>query len=234
LQDSGNIQEFHDTFWRLSANIYLECCGTLEAALLDEPDQLAVIGGLQNGCRDAWARLYDGYSVDLWRYVARLLGGDAASVADVVQETFIEAAQSARKFDSARGTIWSWLTGIAHHRASAHWRRVQSIKALHDRVKSDLMRRIDAMGDSRASSDALEQSELAESVRATLAELPSDYSALLLAKYLDNRELADLSREWSSSNEAMKSKLARARREFRARFSQPDDSAGSITSEKRK
>jgi RNA polymerase sigma factor (sigma-70 family) len=202
--------------------------------LLDEPDQFAVIRGLQNGCRDAWARLYDGYSVDVWRYVARLLAPDAASVADVVQETFIEAARSARKFDSARGTLWSWLAGIAHHRASAHWRRVRSIKALHDRVKNDLGNRSDATTDSLASSHRLQQSELAETVRATLAELPGEYSALLLAKYSDNRELADLSREWSSSIEAIKSKLARARREFRARFGQPDASAGSITTEKKK
>jgi len=201
--------------------------------LLDEPDQIAVIRGLQDGCRDAWARLYDGYSVDVWRYVARLLGGDAASVADVVQETFIEAAQSARKFDSARGTLWSWLAGIAHHRASAHWRRVRGIKALGDRVKSELGNRVEAKTDGLAS-HALEQREVVESVRATLAELPSDYCALLLAKYSDNRELADLSREWSSSIEAIKSKLARARREFRARFGQPATGAESMAGEKKK
>ena len=202
--------------------------------MLDESDQLAVIRGLQDGCRDAWARLYDGYSVDVWRYVARLLGPDAASVADVVQETFIEAAQSARKFDPARGRLWSWLVGIAHHRASAHWRRVHGVKALHDRLKSDLGSRTEAATDNVASSQRLQQVELAESVRATLAELSSDYSALLLAKYSDNRELADLSREWSSSTEAIKSKLARARREFRAKFGQPAASATSIASEKKK
>ena len=189
--------------------------------MLDDPDQLAVIRGLQNGCRDAWARLYDGYSVDVWRYVARLIGGDAAGVADVVQETFIEAAQSARKFDLARGTLWSWLAGIAHHRASAHWRRLQGVTSLHDRVKRDLSNRTDTASDGRPSSDALQQREVVESVRETLAELPSEYSALLLGKYSDNRDLADLSREWSSSIEAIKSKLARARREFRARFDKP-------------
>src|SRR5262249_33941326 len=156
----------------------------------------------QEGCRDAWARLYDGYSVDVWRYVARLLGPDAASVADVVQETVIEAAGSARKFDSARGALWSWLAGIAHHRSSAHWRRVQGTKSLHDRLKSDPAGRSAAASDSRPSSAALQQREVVESVRAALAELPGDYSALLMAKYSDNRELADLSREWSSSIEA--------------------------------
>jgi RNA polymerase sigma-70 factor (ECF subfamily) len=201
--------------------------------LLDEPDQIAVIRGLQEGRRDAWAKLYDGYSVDVWRYVARLLDGDAASVADVVQETFIEAAQSARKFDSARGALWSWLAGIAHHRVSAHWRRVHGIKALGERVKSELDSRSELKTDSRAASQVLEQREVVESVRATLAELPSEYCALLLAKYADNRELADLSREWSSSIEAIKSKLARARREFRARFGQATG-AGSMADEKKK
>ena len=50
-----------------------------DAPLLDANDQLAVIRGLREGSRDAWARLYDNYSVDIWRYVARLLGPDAAS-----------------------------------------------------------------------------------------------------------------------------------------------------------
>jgi len=188
--------------------------------LLDEPDQLTVILGLQEGCRDAWARLYDGYSVDVWRYVARLVGNDAA-VWDVVQETLIEAAQSARKFDPARGTLWSWLAGIAHHQVAAHWRRAQGVRALHDRVMSDRADRALATGDNRPASHASETRELVESVRKALAELPAEHAALLVAKYSEDRSLADLSRDWGSSIEATKSKLARARREFKAKFGQP-------------
>ena len=58
----------------------------------------------------------------------------------------------------------------------------------------------------------------AELVRATLADLPADYAALLTEKYLDDRELAELSVRTGTSVEAVKSKLARARREFRAKF----------------
>jgi RNA polymerase sigma-70 factor (ECF subfamily) len=62
------------------------------------------------------------------------------------------------------------------------------------------------------------EADLADFVRAVLAELSADYAALLTAKYLDDRTLADLAGEFGGSVEATKSKLARARREFRAKF----------------
>src|SRR5204863_9659214 len=91
---------------------------TRDAPLLDEHEQLAVIRGLREGSSEAWTRLYESYSVDVWRYVARLLGANAAEIGDVVQEVFREAARSARQFEPGRGTLWSWFIGIAHHRAS--------------------------------------------------------------------------------------------------------------------
>jgi RNA polymerase sigma-70 factor (ECF subfamily) len=189
--------------------------------LLDEQEQLAVAGGLRSGCRESWARLYDAYSVDVWRYVARLVGSDAAAVADVVQETFIEAARSASSFDSARGTLWSWLVGIAHHRVAAHWRQAARMAKLRKLVelRAEVIRHwLDGAEPTGEPWRGQELTELAAVVRATLAELPADYAALLTAKYLDERELADLSTQAGSSIDAVKSKLARARREFRLRF----------------
>ena len=63
-----------------------------------------------------------------------------------------------------------------------------------------------------------QRQELAELVRGVLAELPADYATLLTAKYLDERSLAQISEQWGGSTDAVKSKLARARREFRAKF----------------
>jgi RNA polymerase sigma-70 factor, ECF subfamily len=186
--------------------------------LLDEPQQRAVASGLRSGCRDSWAKLYDAYSVDVWRYVARLIGSDTAAVADVVQETFIEAARSAASFDESRGALSSWLVGIAHHRVAAHWRqaaRVARFQKLVEQRGDAVLHWLDA---AEPVGQPLEREELAELVRATLADLPADYAALLTEKYLDDRELAELSVRTGTSVEAVKSKLARARREFRAKF----------------
>jgi RNA polymerase sigma-70 factor, ECF subfamily len=190
--------------------------------LLDEPEQLAVAAGLREGRREAWARLYDAYSLDVWRYVARLMGSDSAAVADAVQETFLEAARSAARFDPARGTLWTWLTGIAHHRAAAHWRQTERIANLRKLVESraaEIRHLLDA-AESNVDSplETWQHNELAELVRSALADLPADYAALLTAKYLDDRSLAELSAQSGGSIEAVKSKLARARREFRAKF----------------
>ena len=183
--------------------------------MLDEHNQSAVICGLQHGNREAWAALYDGYSADVWRYVARLVGPEGTDVADVVQETFLAAARSARQFDASRGSLWSWLTGIAHHNVSLYWRQINKtarLQKLAEAHAGELHRWLDG---SEADDLPWEQSELAELVRGVLAELPSDYAALLTAKYLDELSLDELSRQWGQSVEALKSKLARARREFR-------------------
>lgn len=186
--------------------------------MLDVTDQQTVIHGLRLGDRHAWSALYDGYSADIWRYVARLVGPETASVADIVQETFLAAARSARQFDPQRGTVWAWLSGIAHHQAALYWRQIkktQRLKELAESHSDDLRRWLD---DSEAADEPWQRRELAETVRGVLADLPVEYSTLLTAKYLDDRTLEDLSSQLGGSVDAIKSKLARARREFRLRI----------------
>jgi RNA polymerase sigma-70 factor (ECF subfamily) len=186
--------------------------------LLDEPEQLAVIRGLQSGDRDAWCRLYDGYSVDIWRYVARLLGTAEAAAADVVQETFLAAARSAKAFDPERGTLWTWLCGIAHHGIAAHWRdakRSARAKLLAEQRSAELEH---CFATSDSAEALAERAELAEVVRMLLAGMSADYAALLAAKYLDDRTLVQLVEQFGGTVESVKSKLARARREFREAF----------------
>jgi RNA polymerase sigma-70 factor (ECF subfamily) len=186
--------------------------------VLDEPAQQVVIHGLRLGDRDAWSALYDGYSVDLWRYVARLVGAETTSVADIVQETFLAAARSARQFDPERGSLWAWLTGIAHHQSSLYWRQVHKLQRLKElvEIRGDELRRWIEGGE--AADEPWQRQELADAVRGVLADLPPDYAALLTAKYLDDRSLEELSSESGGSVDAIKSKLARARREFRSRM----------------
>ncbi|MGH7202654.1 MAG: RNA polymerase sigma factor, partial [Planctomycetaceae bacterium] len=90
---------------------------------MDPERQRAVAQGLRDGDPDAWAALYDAYYESVCRCAARLLGGGAQDVADVVQETFLAAARSARQFDPARGSLWNWLYGIARKQTALHYRR---------------------------------------------------------------------------------------------------------------
>jgi len=186
--------------------------------LLDESDQIAVIRGLRDGNREAWTALYDRYCADVWRYVGRLMGNRATDVADVVQETFLAAARTARQFDSSRGTLWSWLAGIAHHQVSAFWRRAERTAKFRVFADADSLELWQWLDGGRSPESVCEQRELVDLVRVILAQLSPDHTALLIAKYADEETLEELARRFGSSVEAIKSKLARARREFRATF----------------
>jgi RNA polymerase sigma-70 factor (ECF subfamily) len=191
---------------------------SFETALLSPSEQRAVTRGLRGGDRNAWAALYDSYSEEVWRYAARLVGADEAAVADVVQETFLAAARSAGAFDENRGSLWGWLTGIVHHQAAAYWRaanRAHRVRALAESGAAEIRRLLD---ESEPLDIAWERRELGDLVRLVLTELTTEYAALLSGKYLDERTLEDLADAWGCSVEAIKSKLARARREFRAKF----------------
>jgi len=182
-----------------------------------------IISGLNRGQQDAWTTLYDLYSGGVWRYVARLVGADANAVADIVQETMLAAAQSARNFDEAKGTLRQWLIGIAHNRVSNYWRDAVRIKRLQKSLAA-LEQDGTASGLSLLSESTdspalpIEQQETADIVRATLAKLPVDYAALLTAKYIDELSVVEIQDQTGGTSDAVRSKMVRARQEFRETF----------------
>jgi RNA polymerase sigma-70 factor (ECF subfamily) len=189
---------------------------------MDELQTRDVIHGLREGKPEAWHALYDAFAERIWRSVARLLAPNSADVADVVQETMMAAASSARTFDESSGSLWAWLWGIARLQVALHFRRQER----HDRLKragewlaasnGRLIRWLEGIDPTPA--NLLESAELALLVRTTLTELPSDYESLLTAKYLDGDSIEQIANRERCTETAVRSKLARAREAFRKAF----------------
>jgi RNA polymerase sigma-70 factor, ECF subfamily len=190
--------------------------------MLDEQQERLIAQGLRDGRKDAWQALYDAYAERVWRTVARLLGPHPADVADVVQETMLAAARSARTFDPARGSPWHWLSGIAHNHAVLHLRKQERQQRLMKAVawlaasNGKLQGWLSSQQDQPL--DTLASAELATLVRAALATLPQDYAQLLTARYLDGETVSTIAQRERSSEAAVRSKLARARQAFREAF----------------
>ncbi len=189
---------------------------------MDKNTERDIARGLQQGDRQAWLQLYEAYAEPVLRNISRLVGGDAATVGDIVQETFLAAARSARNFRPDRGTLWVWLWTIARRQVALYYRkqkpnivlsRAQQWWTSLDGEKFDW---IDTKADMPP--DILESQELAALVRCTLSELPGDYQALLLAKYVDNQPAGQIAGQMDCSEMAVRSKLARARKAFRKAF----------------
>ncbi len=183
---------------------------------MDQTQQRVIAQGLRAGQPQAWRDLYDAFAERVWRDVARLLGPNSADVGDVVQETFLAAARSARGFDPVKGSLWAWLWGIAHNHAALHLRkqarrqRLVELAALNGRLQRWL--------DGDEAIDKLDEKELAERVRWILGELPAEYGSVLTAKYLDEAPVEQLAREERCSEVAIRSRLARARAAFKDAF----------------
>jgi len=64
----------------------------------------------------------------------------------------------------------------------------------------------------------LEARELATLVRAALTELSPEYQSLLLAKYADDQSAKEIAEQMKCSPDAVRSKLARARKAFKEAF----------------
>ncbi|MFI7416651.1 RNA polymerase sigma factor [Nonomuraea sp. NPDC049684] len=70
---------------------------------------------------ELFALLYDRYFTELYRYLAARLGGEQAE--DLVADAFLLAFHGRHGFDPQRGTVRSWLFGIATNVVARHRRR---------------------------------------------------------------------------------------------------------------
>ena len=186
---------------------------------MDNQQESWIARGLTEGKEDAWRALYDAYSKPVWRYVARRMLPDTSDVADVVQETFLAAARSARQFDAARGSVANWLYGIARNHV-LHFRRRHRRPSGDDDRTTLLRSQILEWLDHRQATppEALATVETASAVRAALAALPEEYEMLLVARYFDEISVDQIAGQENSTSTAIRSKLARARRAFRRAF----------------
>ncbi len=204
---------------------------------MDRDTEQEIAKGLQEGNRWAWLQLYEAYAESIWQNVARLMGFDCPAVADVVQETFLAAARSAKKFNPRRGSLWIWLWGIGRRQIALYYRKQNSKNVLAqakswwaslDGQKIDW---INAREDTPP--EVLEARELAGLVRFALIKLPDEYQTLLLAKYVDGKSVNKIAENMDCSPVAVTSKLARARKTFRMVFgrliqSTPDEKEVSL------
>src|SRR6266576_1045278 len=63
----------------------------------------------------AFEQLYDRYSAALYALLLRIVG-IPQSAQEALEETFVEARQTADRFDPSRGTEVGWLISIARRR----------------------------------------------------------------------------------------------------------------------
>jgi RNA polymerase sigma-70 factor, ECF subfamily len=90
------------------------------AGAVGELSDEALVSAAGSGDRAALGALFDRFSADVFRFVARIAGSFAADLDDLLQATFLEVYRSSARFDR-RSSVKTWIFGIAvnivrHHR----------------------------------------------------------------------------------------------------------------------
>ena len=167
------------------------------------------------GDREAAGELFERHLDGLYEFVHYRLSGDRALVEDVVQDTFLVAIESLASFDG-RSSLHTWLCGIAKNKLRTHRRRRRPVPL--EEVLEDSALEIDQIlaqiEREPLPEEVLERAETRELVGATLSSLPPEYKRALLAKYVDDKSVAEIAAAAGKSTKSAESTLTRARAAF--------------------
>jgi RNA polymerase sigma-70 factor (ECF subfamily) len=154
---------------------------------------------------DRIAVLFDLYHQQLHRLALRLCGNDG-DARDLVQETYLRAARSARSIPSGHDDERAWLTRVLVNIRRDQWRRTRTRAWLH--------RLHGGPSDTSASGEAALIAR--DTIWRALDRLTPRRRAVLVMHELDGHSIADIARTLGIAIVTVRWHLAVARRELRA------------------
>jgi RNA polymerase sigma-70 factor, ECF subfamily len=157
------------------------------------------------GDERAWQCWYDATFAELYRYVCWRCAGRRDRTEDLVQETWLTAVRRIRTFDPDQASFAAWLRGIAANVIRNHLRSARRVRPSAP---------LDGSESVSVDGDRAKMERIAEA----LAALSERHEAVLRAKYLEQRSVADIAAESGDSPKAVESLLTRAREAFREAY----------------
>jgi len=129
------------------------------------------------------------YEQKILRYIIRLSGLQRDDAEDVLQEVFIKAYRNLRDFDRTL-KFSSWLYRIAHNETVSSHRRTKSRPQVVDIGDENVVENLAAEPDLAPSFDRLHDSK---KIREILDGLDDKYREVLLLRFFEERDYAEIS-----------------------------------------
>jgi RNA polymerase sigma-70 factor, ECF subfamily len=166
---------------------------------------------IKSGEKNAFKTLYLKYSDLLFVYILHRLNKDKDAANDIWQETWVVLVEKINEFQF-KSNIFTWLCAIAKNKIADYYRNAKKQEPFKniDKLQFDI--------DAEELEIDLIDIETQVDVIAILANLKDEYRYLLVAKYIENKGIDEISQEISKSYKATESKLTRARDAFRKEF----------------
>jgi RNA polymerase sigma-70 factor (ECF subfamily) len=149
-----------------------------------------------------WSDLYERHAEELLRYLAKFLG-DRERASELMQDTFVRALRRDDSIVDPRA-VRGWLFQTATH------------LALNERRRRSLRRFIPFDGRERSPQEAFDPT--AAQVHTALGSISAKEAAVLLLRYHSGFSRVEIASLLGLSEETVKSRLARGRKNFTAAY----------------
>lgn len=159
------------------------------------------------GCAESFAALYDRRQAGVYRFALRMTGSEAFAE-DVTQDVFLALMREGCKFDAARGTVKSYLYGMARHRVLRRLERERAHVPIEEEDGAQAEELPDAGDDPFAD---LAREELVGLVRQAVLTLPAHFREVIVLCHLQEMNYAEAGEVLACPVGTVRSRLARAR-----------------------
>jgi RNA polymerase sigma-70 factor (ECF subfamily) len=177
-------------------------------APLQSDEQLLQL--MLGGDAQAFEALYDRRQGGIYRYALRMSGSPTIAE-DVTQEVFLSLMRDHSGYQESRGTVKSYLYGMARHRL---FRRLERERSLVSLTGSDNETAETVYAQLRGTNDPfgeLLRNETIDVVRQAILSLPENFREVVVLCYLQEMNYADAAAVIECPIGTVRSRLSRAR-----------------------
>ena len=169
--------------------------------LVTPPTDGVLVRRMIAGSEDAFGALYERWSPSVYRFALHM-SGDQHIAEEVTQDTFMTLVCKPAMFDETRGSLVSWLLGIARNMT----RRALGVSAGEDAL--------DESAEFASSSDVLSdltRQETIDAVRHAVVSLPAAYREVIVLCDLEEMDYSQAALALDCPVGTVRSRLHRAR-----------------------
>jgi len=168
--------------------------------------------------KDAVKQWFNEFADSLYTVIYYRIDKDSDLTADIVQQTFTTALLKIKEYQPARGDMLTWLIclsrNITKKMLKEKNRQLSFEPHLHS-MNGRLLQSCSAIDTHPLPADIIEQAELADLVRRTLALLGERYRKVLRQYYYEQNSIKQIAKDEHLSTSAVRILLYRARKAFK-------------------
>ena len=145
-------------------------------SVTEYPSDSNLVGLMASGDREAFAALFRRHQATVYRFTRQMLGSKEAAE-DVTQDVFIALARNAGRFDQSKGSLTTYLYGIARNLIFQRQKRLRGmIEVDIDSVDAEASAVLATVADP---ADTLSRAHQIRQLRLAILRLPVRYREVI-------------------------------------------------------